>query len=321
MATRSSTSSAGSLRVQSESDRRAQGVRNQNRVAQVQQDIDIDGVSFAYRETGRGDPLVLVHANLSDMRSWESLEPLLAEHFRVINYSRRFAHPNRPASADDSDPLSQHAEDLITLIETRRLGKVHLVGNSSGAFVCLLAAQQRPDLVQTLTLEEPPVVSMFLQALPPKPGELFRLLCSSPAALVAFAKFGAGAIVPATKAFQTGQDAAALDHFGRGVLGADAFAKLTIARKQQMMDNITAHRAAMLGAGLPVFTAADAAAIKIPTQLIRGANTPGFQRRINQRLAQVIPGAKDVCVPNASHLVHEDNPQAVAEAIRTFCRE
>lgn len=285
-----------------------------------EQEIDINGTSVVYRESGRGDPMVLVHANLSDMRSWEPLEPRVADRFRVINYSRRFAYPNLPAGPRDDDPLARHAQDLIALIEKLRLGKVHLVGNSSGAFVCLLAAQQRPDLVRTLTLEEPPVVSMFLKALPPSPGELFKLLFSSPGALVEFIKFGAGAMGPATKAFQRGDDGAALDFFMRGVLGADAFAKITPARRQQMVDNISAHRAAVLGAGLPVFTAADAAAIKTPTQLLRGVDTPGFQRRVNQRLAALIPGATDVCVPDASHLVHEDNPQAVARAIRAFCR-
>jgi pimeloyl-ACP methyl ester carboxylesterase len=281
--------------------------------------LDLDGTSLAYRQSGAGDPMVLVHANISDMRSWEPLEPLVAEHFRVINYSRRFAHPNRPVDDGVGDALEQHAEDLVALIETLRLGKVHLVGNSSGAFVCLLAAQQRPDLVRTLTLEEPPVVSMFLQALPPRPAELLELLFSSPGALVALLRFGAGAIGPATKAFQEGKDSAALDLFARGVLGDAAYARITPARRRQMMDNIEAHRAAMLGAGLPVFTATDAAAIEVPTQLLRGSETPAFQRRINQRLAALIPGATDVCIANASHLVHEDNPQLVAEVIRTFC--
>ena len=65
-----------------------------------------------------------------------------------------------------------------------------------------------------------------------------------------------------------------------------------------MMDNVKPHRAALLGAGLPVFSAADAAAIEVPTQLVRGSDTPGFQRRINQRLAGLIPGGTDVCIPN-----------------------
>jgi pimeloyl-ACP methyl ester carboxylesterase len=295
-------------------------IRNRSRRAgPPRATLDLGGTTFAYRESGGGDPMVLVHANISDLRSWEPLEPLVAEHFRVINYSRRFAHPNCPVDDGVDDALAQHAEDLVALIETLRLGKVHLVGNSSGAFVCLLAAQRRPDLVRTLTLEEPPVVSMFLQALPPKPGELFELLFSSPGALVALLAFGAGAIGPATKAFREGKDSAALDFFARGVLGNAAYAKVTPARKRQMMDNLEAHRATMLGSGLPVFTAKDAAAIEAPTQLLRGSESPGFQRRINQRLAALIPGATEVCIPNASHLVHEDNPQSVAEAIRSFC--
>lgn len=283
--------------------------------------IEIDGVSLAYRESGRGEPLVLVHANLSDMRSWESLEPLLADQFRVISYSRRFAHPNPPAGRDARDALPQHADDLIAIVEMLRLGKVHLVGNSSGAFVCLLAAQRRPDLARTLTLEEPPVVSMFLQTLPPTPRELFALLFSSPGALLALLAFGATAIGPATKAFERGDDPAALELFARGVLGRAAFANITPRRRQQMIDNLAAHRATMLGAGLPVFTAEDASAIATPTQVLRGSDTPSFQRRINQRLAKLIPGAEDVCIPSASHLVHEDNPQAVAGAIRSFCRD
>ncbi len=286
-----------------------------------EQEIDLNGTSLAYRECGRGDPMVLVHAGISDLRSWEPLEPLVAEHFRVINYSRRFAHPNRPIDDGVDDALDQHAEDLVALIGRLGLGKAHLVGNSSGAFVCLLAAQRRPDLVRTLTLEEPPVLSMFLTALPPKPGELFKLLLSSPGALVALLKFGAGAIGPAMKAFREGNDSAALDFFARGVLGDAAYAKIAPARKRQMTDNLKQHRAALLGAGLPVFTAADAASLGIPTQLVRGSDTPGFQRRINQRLAGLIPGARDICIPNASHFVHEDDPQRVAEAIRTFCSE
>lgn len=283
------------------------------------QAIELGGTSFAYRESGRGEPMVLVHANLSDLRSWEPLEPLLAERFRVVNYSRRFAHPNRPIGDGADDALAQHAEDLVALIEKLGLGKAHLVGNSSGAFVCLLAAQRRPDLVRTLTLEEPPVLSLFLRALPPKPGELFKLLFASPGALVALLKFGAGAIGPAIKAFSNGDDDAGLALFARGVLGEAAYAKLGPARRRQMADNLKPHRAALLGAGLPIFTAQDAAAIRVPTLLVRGGGTPDFQRRINQRLARLIPRAQDACLPHASHFVHEDDPQGVAQAILAFC--
>lgn len=79
-------------------------------VGVVKQEIDINGASFAYRDRGRGEPMVLVHANISDLRSWEPLEPLVAEHFLVVSYSRRFAHPNHPIDGGDDDALAPHAE-------------------------------------------------------------------------------------------------------------------------------------------------------------------------------------------------------------------
>jgi pimeloyl-ACP methyl ester carboxylesterase len=282
--------------------------------------IDMGGVPLACRDSGIGDPMVLVHGNLGDMRSWESVERLLAADFRVINYSRRYAHPNPPADDGVRDMIAHHVDDLLALLERLGLRRVHLVGHSAGAFVCLLAAQKRPDLVRTLTLEEPPVLSLFLQGLPPKPGEMLRLLCSSPGALFALVKFGAGAIAPAIQAFQRGDDTAALDHFLRGIVGSAAYGRITPARRQQMLDNLKAHRALLLGPGLPVLTAQDAAMLGVRTQLVHGSDTLAFQRRINLRLAELMPNCVSACIPHASHFAHEDDPRAFAAAVRVFCR-
>lgn len=167
--------------------------------------ISVEGEQLAYRVSGQGVPLVLVHANISDIRSWEPVEGLLAGSFRLVSYSRRFAHPNSPIAPGADDPFEAHVEDLISLIESQDLGTVHLLGNSAGAFIALLAAHRRPDLVRSLSLEEPPVVSMFVRSLPPTPAEMARLLVTAPGAFAAFVKFGAGAIGPATKAFREGR--------------------------------------------------------------------------------------------------------------------
>ena len=282
--------------------------------------LTIDGERFAHRTTGRGQPLVLVHGNLSDMRSWEAIEDLLAERFEVVTYSRRYAHPNRPIGRGIDDQLAVHARDLIALIETLDLGPVHLLGNSSGAFICLLVAAERPDLVRSLSLEEPPVVSLFAEGLPPRPADLLRLLVTAPGALVDFLAFGARSIGPAIKAFERGDDDAGLDAFCRGVIGSEPYARLSPERRRQMLDNLAPHRAALLGAGLPLFTPEQARAVRVRTQLIRGERTSRFQTRINRRLAKLIPGARDVVVGGASHLVHEDDPRAVADAVLAFTR-
>ena len=82
------------------------------------QEIELDGAAVAYREGGRGIPVLLLHANVSDRRSWEPVEPLLAAHFRVINYSRRNAYPNVPIG-DGIDVVlckTRSAQETFTML-------------------------------------------------------------------------------------------------------------------------------------------------------------------------------------------------------------
>jgi pimeloyl-ACP methyl ester carboxylesterase len=282
--------------------------------------VEVNGTSLAYRVRGKGEPMVLVHANVSDVRSWEGVEAPLAESFRVVSYSRRYATPNAPIAAGADDPWSVHVRDLEGLIEKLGLGPVHTVGNSTGAFLALLLARRRPDLVRSLVLEEPPVLSVFLPSTPPSLGQVAKFLWSRPRAFLPIIKFGAGVIGPATEAFKRGDDAKGLETFARGVLGDAYYAKASPGRLQQMRDNVQPHKAVMLGSGLPTFLEADARAIETPTLLLQGEHTPRFQQEINHRLAELIPGAEEAVVPEASHLMHEDNPAGAVANIAAFAR-
>jgi pimeloyl-ACP methyl ester carboxylesterase len=110
----------------------------------------------------------------------------------------------------------------------------------------------------------------------------------------------------------------ALQTCGRGVLGSEFYAKLSSARVEQMRANVKQHRAFLLGSGLPRFLDADASSIAVKTLVVMGAKTSGAHWHIAKRLATLIPEAKEVVIPDASHLVHEDNPSAVCEAILQF---
>ncbi len=46
--------------------------------------ININGARLAYVEQGSGDPVVLVHGGVSDLRTWDSQVSALAQHFRVL---------------------------------------------------------------------------------------------------------------------------------------------------------------------------------------------------------------------------------------------
>jgi pimeloyl-ACP methyl ester carboxylesterase len=117
--------------------------------------IQLETVSLACSQHGRGAPLILVHGSNSDYRSWEPVVASLAEQFRVIVYSRRWHWPNEPISEDVDYSMHQHVADLEGVIDALNTAPTHLVGHSYGALVCLLLAIRRPHLVRSLVLGKP----------------------------------------------------------------------------------------------------------------------------------------------------------------------
>ncbi len=100
-----------------------------------------------YKETGCGEPIVLLHGDTASGRMFEPLLPLYQEHFRVILID--FLGNGR------SDRLKEFPADLwiwqagqvIALIEHLNIRNVNLLGTSGGAWAAVNAALMRPDLI------------------------------------------------------------------------------------------------------------------------------------------------------------------------------
>jgi pimeloyl-ACP methyl ester carboxylesterase len=282
--------------------------------------IEINGASLAYNVEGEGEPIVLVHSNVSDVRTWNALKPFLVRGGKkVITYARRFHFPNEPIADQQDDPWVQQVDDLAKIIEVLSDGKAHVVGNSSAAFCGLLLAQKYPHLVKSLVLEEPPVISLFFTTLPPKISEVVKNLFTRPASAISILKFGAGYMAPALSAFGKGNDEAGLQSFVKGVFG-QAFHKLSTEQWERMRINLKPHKATLLGSGLPVFTDEDAKNIKCPTLILTSEMAADFHVDINQRLQKLIPNAVLKTIPKAGHFMHEDNPTETAKQILEFMK-
>ena len=104
--------------------------------------IEVNGVRLAYRQSGQGEPLVLVHGHISDMRSLAALEKRLAQHFCVYAYSKRFAWPNEPIAEGEPQPWERDADDLVAFVRALNVESVHAVGNSSSSTNILCAARR-----------------------------------------------------------------------------------------------------------------------------------------------------------------------------------
>jgi pimeloyl-ACP methyl ester carboxylesterase len=283
------------------------------------QRVGVNGTTLAYCEQGAGEPVVFVHGTACDLRTWGQQLPEIGRSYRAIAYSRRFARPNEDIDPDADDQMLPHVEDLAAFLREIGADPAHLVGSSWGAFISLLTAIRHPELVRSLVLEEPPVLSLFAST-PPRPAELLRLLATRPRTGIALLRFAAGAMVPAQRAFERGEDEEAMRRFLGGVLGAEGYERLTEASKQVMRENLGAARAQLLGAGFPPLDDDQVRSIGAPTLLITGEHSPAFFLRLADRLEELLPDAERIEIPHASHLMHEENAPAVNEAILAFLR-
>jgi pimeloyl-ACP methyl ester carboxylesterase len=112
--------------------------------------VDLAGVRSWYDERGGGDPLVLLHGGVVDSGFYERNSEALAERFRVYSPDRR-GHGRTP---DVDGPMTFEAgvDDTVALLEQLVGGPAHLVGHSNGAFIALLTALRRPDLIRKLVM-------------------------------------------------------------------------------------------------------------------------------------------------------------------------
>jgi pimeloyl-ACP methyl ester carboxylesterase len=279
----------------------------------------VNGVSLAYRETGSGEPVVLIHGSASDLRTWDGQLSAIGTDHRAIAYSRRYARPNDDIKDGDDDQMLPHVEDLAGFLAALDIPAAHLVGHSWGGFVALMTAIRHPALVRSLVLMEPPVLSLFVST-PPRPAEILRLLFRRPGTALAIVKFGATAFEPARKAYLRGDDEAAMRAFGCGVLGKASFEALPEARRQQVWENRMADRAQILGAGFPPLSDEEVRGVRAPVLVMCGDRSPALFHRLADRLAELLPNVERVEIAGASHLMQEDNPLMVNETIRGFLK-
>ncbi len=55
-----------------------------------------------------------------------------------------------------------------------------------------------------------------------------------------------------------------------------------------------------------------------PALLLTGEHSPSVEGELSEWLAELLPEAEQLVVPGASHLMHEDNPGFVNDAIAGF---
>jgi pimeloyl-ACP methyl ester carboxylesterase len=116
-------------------DARASDTQTKANVGPMETIISRDGTRIAYRRSGEGPPLILVHGTAANHGRWSPVLPALEERFTVYAVDRR----GRGGSGDGQGyAIEREFEDVAAVIDS--IGEpVNLLGHSYGALLALEA--------------------------------------------------------------------------------------------------------------------------------------------------------------------------------------
>ena len=116
--------------------------------------IRLDDIELAYRITGHGKPVILVHGLACGQRMWFHQRQKLSDRHTVITYDQR-GHGHSDAPDDASRYSSTHlARDLTGIVDALEYDKVAVVGFSMGGGPALALAMAKPDRITHLVLAD-----------------------------------------------------------------------------------------------------------------------------------------------------------------------
>jgi pimeloyl-ACP methyl ester carboxylesterase len=108
---------------------------------------ELNGAQIAYEVLGAGPALTLIHEGIADRRMWRETLPALEGDFTVVTYDQRgFGDSSLP-----SGPAT-YVDDLRALLDHVGLDRTTLVGASLGGRVALELALLQPERVDALVL-------------------------------------------------------------------------------------------------------------------------------------------------------------------------
>lgn len=106
-------------------------------------------VRLHYRDTGKGEPVIILHGLFGSSRNWQGIAKKLAEEFRIIAVDLR----NHGQSAfADSMLYTEMADDLYHLISQLSLESPNLIGHSMGGKVAMMTALKYQNRIKKLVV-------------------------------------------------------------------------------------------------------------------------------------------------------------------------
>jgi 2-hydroxy-6-oxonona-2,4-dienedioate hydrolase len=118
---------------------------------------DVNGIRTRYYEAGKGEPMVLIHAEEgftghASANYFAKNIPGLAKHYHVFALDRLGSGMTDNPKTDKDYNIHAEMDHIVQFIQTLKLGKVNLVGHSHGGGMAMFIAVEHPDVIRTLTI-------------------------------------------------------------------------------------------------------------------------------------------------------------------------
>lgn len=109
--------------------------------------LEANGARIKYEVDGSGEPVVLIHAGVANLRMWDEQVEALRDTYRVIRYDTR----GFGATETDAVEFSNRA-DIAALLDHLGENSAHVLGLSRGGSIALDFALEYPDRVRSLVV-------------------------------------------------------------------------------------------------------------------------------------------------------------------------
>jgi len=249
--------------------------------------------------------VIALHCSLGSGRQWSKLAAALGPDMQVIAPDLA-GYGSNPVSSDLPTTLAQEVEGLRGSLEAAK-GPIHLVAHSYGAAIAFKIATASPfsSRIRSLTMIEPILPTLLVESaadrrLHDRFQALRHELCQD---------LGKGSAMEA------------IDKFADFWAGSGPREPMPPAARVRMIEH--AERLAFdFSAALGEENPANAAsALRLPTLLFSGGQSPFMTQRIVQRLAAIMDGAEHRHLPDAGHMLPLTHAAAVnPEIIRHIAR-
>jgi pimeloyl-ACP methyl ester carboxylesterase len=176
-----------------------------------------------------------------------------------------------------------------------------------------------PAAIKSLVLEEPPLVPLIAGNPPPVPLRILRSFVMWPRATLSVMRFAATRLAPVEKMIRAGEFEASVEPFARSVLGNAAYERLPASARDHMRANVSTHVGQVLSkGGFDDIDDAEIRAVKARALIVTGTNSPPMFRHLAALLTSLLPNARSLDVPAASHVMHLENPDALNAGLLQF---